>query len=106
MVRLISKGIIRAGLIRLQTRAAVLALTLDKEPTTVETLRRLWEEGRSADPDYEALIAAVKEGKRVFPASLGVKVSIADCQTATDGTLLFRERRWVPNYEPLRTALI
>jgi hypothetical protein len=106
MARLLPEGMIRAGTIRLRPRTALPATIRNGEPTTVDTLRRLWEEGRLADPDYEALISAVKENKRVFPASLQVKVSIADCQIATDGTLLFRGRRWVPNHEPLRTALI
>jgi hypothetical protein len=68
----------------------------------------LWEEGKRIDEDHKVLIQAVQDGRRTFPQNLEepVKVSIADCTLTTDGSLLFRGRRWVPNHEPLKTRLI
>jgi len=55
---------------------------------------------------YEAMVDAVKGGKRVFPSELQVKVAIAECELEAQGKILFRGRRWVPESEPLHTGLI
>ena len=49
---------------------------------------------------------AVREGRRVFPLELQVKVSILEYKLDDQGQLLFRGRRWVLESEPLRTGLI
>ena len=45
-------------------------------------------------------------GERRLLPSLSLKVSIADCAVDQDLRLLYRDRRWVPQSEPLRTKLI
>ena len=51
---------------------------------------------------------AVRRGDRVFPVDLvlPVKVLVSDCVLDDNGYLRFRGRLWVPDYEPLRTAII
>ena len=53
-------------------------------------------------------MSTVRRGDRVFPADLvlPVKVLVLDCVLDDNGYLRFRGRLWVPDYEPLRTAII
>ena len=53
-------------------------------------------------------MSTVRRGDRVFPADLvlPVKVLVSDYVLDDNGYLRFRGRLWVPNYEPLRTAII
>lgn len=78
------------------------------EQTFTDRLRKLWEEGRAQDKDFKQLTNAIRQGERVFPANLSspVKVSVSDCTIDENGYLRFRGRLWVPNYEPLRTAIV
>jgi hypothetical protein len=104
MAQLIPPGIIQGNAIRLAPVAAVDRV----ERTFTDRLRRLWDEGKAQDKDFEQLTAAVRQGRRVFPTDLAspVKVSVADCIVDDNGYLRFRGRLWVPDYEPLRTAII
>lgn len=72
-----------------------------------QDIERLWHEATQQDPVIRRLQEAVKQGNRTFPPDLTttIKVSIADCSCEGD-TLLFRGRRWVPDFEPLRTKII
>jgi hypothetical protein len=53
-------------------------------------------------------MAVIRRGNRVFLADLAslVKVLVTDCTVDANGYLRFRGRLWVPNHEPLRTAII
>jgi hypothetical protein len=104
MAQLIPAGMIRGNAIRLAPVTAIDPV----ERTFTDRLRRLWDEGKAQDKDFEQLVAVVRQGKRVFPTDLAspVKVSVADCTIDDNGYLRFRGRLWVPNYEPLRTAII
>ena len=95
---------IQGNTIRL-TLTGVLALI---EQSFTDQLRSLWEEGKAQDVDFERLVTAVRQGERVFPANLAslVKVLVSDCKIDDNGYLRFRGRLWVPNYKPLRTAII
>jgi len=84
---------IRGNAIRLAPVTAV-----DSEPVTAigfvewtftDRLRRLWDEGKAQDKDFEQLTAVVQRGNRVFLADLAslVKVSVADCTVDTNGYL-------------------
>jgi hypothetical protein len=112
MARLIPEGMIRCNTINMRSKRATpaVAQSMDTftEPTAEEEMLQLWEEGKRIDEDHKVLIQAVQDGRRTFPQNLEepVKVSIADCTLTTDGSLLFRGRRWVPNHEPLKTRLI
>lgn len=70
------------------------------------TLDQLWEDAVKGDEQYKAIRQAVIEAERRLPPSLGLKVSINECAVDQEGRLLYRDRRWVPQSEPLRTGLI
>lgn len=72
-------------------------------------LQSLWKKGVMEDKDWRRARDAVRSGKRSFPPDLAVKLTanIAEFSVAADGVLRGREDRiWVPNYEPLRTAIM
>lgn len=69
-------------------------------------LEKLWEEACHQDNVYQEAWKAVKDGARRFPTALDLKLSIAECRLDTQGNLVYRDRKWVPDSEPLRTGLI
>ncbi|KAI0992938.1 hypothetical protein K3495_g15246 [Podosphaera aphanis] len=74
-----------------------------------EDLQRLWSEGVMSDKDWRRARDAVRSGERGFPPDIAHKISanIAKCSVAADGFLRGRENRvWVPDHEPLRTAIM
>jgi hypothetical protein len=66
----------------------------------------LWATAADQDDQYQEARQAVLNGARRFPPDLQLKVSIAECSVDDSRYLLYRDRRWVPSYEPLRTGLI
>jgi hypothetical protein len=108
MTQLIPDGMIQGNAIRL---APVSAPVAEQQVTVwpfTDWLRDLWEEGKAQDKDFDRLLTTVRQGVRVFPTDLAspVKVSVSDCTVDEAGDLRFRGRLWVPNYEPLRTAIV
>ena len=80
-----------------------------EEPPTGDaatTIDQLWAAAEQVDNIYQGAAEAVRRGARSFPTTFGLKVSIAECDLDSEGQLLFRGRRWVPNSEPLRTSII
>jgi hypothetical protein len=75
----------------------------DEMPTEDETL---WTQGKDQDITYRGIIDSITQQRRTFPMDLGLKVSIGECSLSANNEPLFRERRWVPNWEPLRTKII
>ena len=74
-----------------------------------EELQTLWAKAVEMDKDWKRARNAVKAGERSFPPDIAVKykANIAECTVAADGVLRGRENRvWVPDYEPLRTAIL
>lgn len=74
-----------------------------------EEVQALWKLGVESDKDWCRARDAVYAGDRGFPPDLAYKLSanIAECSVAADGVLRGRENRiWVPEYEPLRTAIL
>jgi transposase InsO family protein len=69
-------------------------------------LEQLWEEAKEGDQTYQSAWKAVKDGERKFPTVLDLKLSIAECCLDESGNLLYRDRKWVPESEPLRTGII
>lgn len=61
-----------------------------------DELQELWDQTVEVDEVYKAAYTAVKARERVFPATLGLKVQIAECAIDGGGRLTFRERIWVP----------
>lgn len=74
-----------------------------------ENLQMLWKRGITIDKDWQRARNAVSTGERSFPPDLALKLSlnIAECTVAADGILRGRENRiLVPDFEPLRTAIM
>lgn len=74
-----------------------------------DRLQTLWKEGVMADKDWQRARDAVLAGERSFPPDLAIKLkaNIAECSVTADNVLRGRESRiWVPDYEPLRTAIM
>lgn len=75
--------------------------TLDVPYNSEET----WDRAKEQDPTYQEIWSCVKEGVRKFPSRLKVKVSVSECSIDERNHLRFRGRKWVPDWEPLRTEL-
>ncbi|KAI0994204.1 hypothetical protein K3495_g13979 [Podosphaera aphanis] len=72
-------------------------------------LQVLWKEGVKNDNDWRWARNAVRAGERSFPPDLAIKMTanIAECAVTADDVLHGRDNRvWVPDYEPLRTAIM
>ncbi|CCE34682.1 uncharacterized protein CPUR_08618 [Claviceps purpurea 20.1] len=69
-------------------------------------MQTLWDRAVSLDPIYRASHAAVHRGDRSLPTELDHKVQMPDCSFDERGALCCRNAVWVPDHEPLRTALI
>ena len=81
--------------------------TTDRPMNATPThLELLWDQATQEDTTYAAAQDAVRQGRRLFPSELKLKVSIAECSLSAQGKLLFRDRQWVPELEELRTKLI
>ena len=52
------------------------------------------------------MVADLRTKQQSFSPSLKGIVSISECKLDPEGRVRFRNRIWIPAYEPLRTALI
>src|SRR5579871_2390351 len=68
-------------------------------------LQALWTTAMEQDVNFEKIRKAVVDGLRKFPKELKLQVSIAECDIDPLRRLRYRERIWIPDYEPLRTEL-
>jgi hypothetical protein len=75
-------------------------------PFTDPDLQALWTMAIERDKNFKKIREAVIDGLRKFPPELKLLISIAECDIDPFGRLRYRERIWVPAYEPLRTELI
>lgn len=74
-----------------------------------DEMQNLWRQAVDSDKDWIKARDAVQAGHRQFPPDIALKssVNITECTVAADGVLRCRENRiWVPDYEPLRTAIM
>ncbi|KAI1001002.1 hypothetical protein K3495_g7193 [Podosphaera aphanis] len=70
-------------------------------------LQDLWDEGVHRDNlKFLELYMSLWNDERSFPVHQGLKTSLSECEIDVRGALCFRKRIWVPEWEPLRTALI
>lgn len=63
------------------------------------------QEAATADEQYGEIIASLRHGDARFPTHLGLKLSMSHCELI-QGQVYYKNRRRVPNHEPLRTQLI
>lgn len=70
-------------------------------------LQRLWNEALRTDEGqaYWESQQAVDQGARQFPRHLELHLATGECDV-NDGCLRYRERLWLPSYEPLTTCII
>lgn len=73
-----------------------------------ETLQALWCRARQDDQIYQELTKAVLRGDRELPTELQKKriVSMSELTVDDRGLLIYRDRYWIPDLEPLRTKII
>ncbi|KAI6622526.1 hypothetical protein MCOR07_011848 [Pyricularia oryzae] len=69
-------------------------------------LARLWDEALSKDDLYQIRLDAVQGDERRFPPEAETKAQVADCAVNALGALQYRGRLWLPNWEPLTTAVL
>lgn len=70
------------------------------------TIQELWDAAEANDTGLQEMKDAVRNGRRTFPSSLKLKVSMSECALSNDGKMMFRNRLWVPDDELLRTRMI
>jgi transposase InsO family protein len=92
-----------------QTNVVRLQSTITHEvqnPFQHNPLKDLWQEAYRNDTQFQRIYQHVKQDDSKFPADLGLTtVSMSDCQII-NSQLYFRERVWLPSYEPLTTCVI
>jgi transposase InsO family protein len=76
------------------------SLLLYADNLPVPDLENLWTTAYEEDPFPNAVLESLNQHARSHP-----KVSLADCSRRGD-RLLFRDRLWVPNYDPLRLEIL
>ncbi|ERF69051.1 hypothetical protein EPUS_08401 [Endocarpon pusillum Z07020] len=88
------------------TISAALVRTMRSSSEDTDDLRALWNEAMTYDETYEAARDAIRTDKAKFPRELNLKVSLSECSLDSQDRLLFRRRKWVPDYNTLRTKMI
>lgn len=88
----------------LTTSAGSVPANLPNE-VTPNPAHNLWSEAFTADETFPQLVDTLRQGLPKFPPHLGVRAQVSECSLIND-ELFYRGRRWVPEYEPLRTHLI
>ena len=69
-------------------------------------LADLWDVGLAKDKVLQKAYEELLAGERAFSTAVSEKVSLTECTIDARATLRFRDRIWVPDWEPLKTALI
>jgi hypothetical protein len=71
-------------------------------------LQTLWDRGLAEDPELREAYRALRTGERNLPhdRARNLGISLAECEIDPRGVLLFRHKVVIPNWEPLRTALV
>ena len=120
MAQLIKPTMVRKGAYGRITLAPVIAtrnqrsMTQNNDTTDLpshlrslpDDLQALWKASQDEDRTYTQMVITIRDEQRVFPSSLGVRVSLSECSLSASGALLFRGRYWVPVSDELRTRLI
>jgi transposase InsO family protein len=75
-------------------------------PFVGKELEELWAEGLRRNDRYWVLRQAIQTGERSLPKRWGLPISLSECDLDNEGRVRWRERVWIPFWEPLRTRLI
>jgi hypothetical protein len=69
-------------------------------------MQDIWQETKEQDAEYQGVLGAVQDRLQKLPeAWKHLKISMSDLSDR-EGHLLYRDRFWVPDCEPLRTGLM
>ncbi|KAI0998278.1 hypothetical protein K3495_g9919 [Podosphaera aphanis] len=71
-----------------------------------EELQNLWNKRIQLDKAFVKIYRTLWEDSSQFATALQLKVSRAECTIDRRGALCYRGRLWIPEYEPLRTAIV
>lgn len=77
-----------------------------ENPFSDEPLKSLWEQGLAVNNRYWLIRQMVMDGARQLPPQWGLPISLSECSIDGGKRLCWRERIWIPFYEPLRTRLV
>ncbi|KAI0992859.1 hypothetical protein K3495_g15326, partial [Podosphaera aphanis] len=69
-------------------------------------LEQLWQSALSNNERYWEARRIIQSDGRIFPNEWGLQWQVSECSLDHAGRLLWRDRLWIPYYEPLRTRLI
>lgn len=75
-------------------------------PDSEPKLPRLWDEALLHNKRYLLLRNMVRDGARQYPTQWALPISIFECPVDERQHRRWRDRIWIPDYEPLRTAII
>jgi RNase H-like domain found in reverse transcriptase/Reverse transcriptase (RNA-dependent DNA polymerase)/Integrase zinc binding domain len=77
-----------------------------KSPFSDQELSDLWKISLENNSRYWKIRQAIRNEDRSFPIAWGLPISISECSIDIDNRLRWRDRIWIPAYEPLRTKVI
>ena len=75
-------------------------------PFTDPALTSLWDEALQQNRRYWEAHDLVADSARGFPKDWGLPWQISECSLDPASRLCWRQRLWIPHFEPLRTQLI
>ncbi|KAJ6437630.1 AAA family ATPase [Purpureocillium lavendulum] len=78
----------------------------NQPPLLPENLIGSWSIGAREDQVFQQALNAVAKKARRFPPDLKLPINISECTIGDDGWLRYRDSLWVPDHEPLRTAIL
>jgi hypothetical protein len=73
-----------------------------------QRLQQFWHEVRQKNKLYQELSEAIRSKVQKLPTRINKQkiISIGECFLDNNGLLRFRNRIWIPDFEPLRTSII
>ncbi|QSS72061.1 hypothetical protein I7I50_03115 [Histoplasma capsulatum G186AR] len=79
---------------------------VNQSRTQDPSLEEQWRQAAEADEPWQQAAEAVRSKAPRFPAGVYPRTDISACSIDDDNCLRFRDRRWVPDSEPLRTRIM
>ncbi|KAI0996379.1 hypothetical protein K3495_g11802 [Podosphaera aphanis] len=69
-------------------------------------IQKLWDQAIKKDPSFKIIYSSVAKGERSLPSSVENSIQMPNCTFDDKLALTYRGALWVPDWEPLCTALI
>ncbi|KAI0991924.1 hypothetical protein K3495_g16263 [Podosphaera aphanis] len=69
-------------------------------------IQALWDQVMPKDPNFFNIYTSVMRGDRSLPTTPPNSIQMPDCSLDSQHALIYRGALWVPEWEPLRTALL